>query len=222
MRRAAATVLAVSALGASVGATSSAFSAQTSNGGNVFEAAASFAPLTCTLTPSADTYAAQDDGSQFGSATSLHVQSYETVFLVLPTPRNRRSFVKFDLSSCSIPAAAEVVSATLSVFLSSAPNQNRTWNIARITGSWVEDNVDWPGPAATVSTSLTTGTTSNVTLSADVTSNVASFVSGSQPNHGWLFSDSSEDSSNQRNGQFRSREHATVSQRPTLVIAYHP
>jgi hypothetical protein len=177
---------------------------------------------TCTLIPSADDYVAQDDGSNFGSATALHVQSYETSVLLLTTQRNRRSFVKFDLSACSIPAGARVTSATLSVFLSSAPNQNRTWNVGRVTSSWTENNINWPGPATTASTSVATGTTSNVTLSANVTSNVASFVSGSQTNHGWRFSDSAENSSTQRNGQFRSREWGTVSQRPTLVINYYP
>jgi hypothetical protein len=185
--------------------------------------AATTVPMsTCTLTPSADDYVAQDDGSNFGSATTLHVQSYQTTIVVITTQRNRRSFVTFDLSSCSIPAIAEVKSATLSVFLSSAPNQNRTWNIGRITSAWTENNIAWPGPAATNSTSVTTGTTSNVTLSANVTSDVASFVSGSQANHGWRFSDSAEGSSTQRNGQFRSREFGTVSERPTLVINYYP
>jgi hypothetical protein len=185
--------------------------------------AASTVPLrTCTLTPSADDYVAQDDGSSFGSATTLHVQSYETSILLLTTQRNRRSFVKFDLSSCPIAAAARVTSATLSIFLSSAPNQNRTWNIARITGGWTENNINWPGPAATASTSITTETTSNVTRSANVTSDVASFVSGSRTDHGWRFSDAAENSSTQRNGQFRSREFGTVSQRPTLVVTYYP
>lgn len=185
--------------------------------------AASAVPVsTCTLTPSADDYVAQDDGSNFGSATTLHVQSHQTTVLVITTQRNRRSFVKFDLSPCSIAAGSRVTSATLSVFLSSAPNQNRTWNIGRVTSSWTENNISWPGPAATASTSVTTGTTSNVTRSANVTSDVASFVAGTQTNHGWRFSDSAENSSTQRNGQFRSREFGTVSERPTLVINYYP
>ena len=187
--------------------------------------AASTVPVsTCTLTPSADDYVAQDDGSNFGSATSLHVQSYQTTILVLTTERNRRAFVRFDLSSCGIAAGARVKSATLSVFLSSAPTQNRTWNIGRVTGAWTENNISWPGPttAAIASTSITTGTTSNVTRSANVTSDVASFVSGSQTNRGWRIMDSAEGSSTERNGQFRSREFATVSQRPSLVIDYYP
>jgi hypothetical protein len=178
---------------------------------------------TCTLTSSADSYVAEDDGSNFGSETTLHVQSYETTIVILTTQRNRRSFVRFDLSSCSIPAAAAVQSATLSVFLWAAPNQNRTWNIRRVTGAWTESGITWSNqPASTGSTSVTTGTTSNVTLQATVTSDVQSFVSGSQTNNGWRFSDSVENSSTQRVGQFRSREFGTASQRPTLVINYYP
>jgi large repetitive protein len=178
---------------------------------------------TCTLTSSADSYVAEDDDSNFGSEATLHVQSYQTTIVILTTHRNRRSFVRFDLSSCSIPAAAAVQSATLSVFLWAAPNQNRTWNINRVTGAWTESGITWSNqPASTSSTSVTTGTTSNVTLQATVTSDVQSFVSGSQTNNGWRFSDSVENSSTQRNGQFRSREFGTASQRPTLVVNYYP
>jgi hypothetical protein len=186
--------------------------------------AASAVPLsTCTITSSADSHVVQDDDSNFGSATALHVQSHQTTVVVLTTDRNRRGFVKFDLSSCSIPAIAAVTTATLRVFLSSAPTLGRTWNIRRVTGSWTEGGITWSNQPATVaSTSVTTGTISNVTLQASVTSDVASFVSGSQTNNGWRFSDSAENSSTQRNGQFSSREHATTSQRPTLVITYYP
>jgi hypothetical protein len=178
---------------------------------------------TCTLTPSADSYVDQatlQQGSNFGGVTTLQVESSQTLALV---STNKRSFVKFDLSSCSIPAAAAVQSATLSAYLSTAPNQNRTWNIGRVTGAWTEGGVTWSNqPASTNSTSVSTGTTSNVTLQATVTSDVQSFVSGSLTNNGWRFSDSVENSSSVRNGQFRSREFATASQRPSLVINYYP
>jgi hypothetical protein len=179
---------------------------------------------TCTLTSSADSHVEQDDsGSNFGTATSLHVQSYETTIVVITTHRNRRSFVKFDLSSCSIPAAAAVQSATLSVFLSVAPSASRTWNINRVTAAWTENVITWSNqPASTSSTSVVTGTTSNVTLQATVTSDVQSFVSGGLTNNGWLFRDSVEDSSTQRSGQFRSREFGTPAQRPSLVVNYYP
>jgi hypothetical protein len=178
---------------------------------------------TCTLTSSADSYVDQatlQQGSNFGGATALQVESSQTLALI---PTNKRSFVKFDLSSCSIPAVAAVQSATLSVFLSTAPNQNRTWNINRVTAAWTEGAITWSNqPASTSSTSVTTGTTSNVTLQATVTSDVQSFVSGSQTNNGWRYSDSVENSSTARNGQFRSREFGNASQRPTLVVNYYP
>jgi hypothetical protein len=178
---------------------------------------------TCTLTPSADSYVDQatlQQGTNFGTVTPLQVESSQTLGLV---STNKRSLVMFDLASCSIPAAAAVQSATLSVFLSLAPTQNRTWNINRVTGAWTEGGITWSNqPASTSSTSVTTGTTSNVTLQATVTSNVQSFVSGSLTNNGWQFSDSVEDSATVRNGQFRSREFGTVAQRPTLVVNYYP
>jgi hypothetical protein len=178
---------------------------------------------TCSLTPSADSYVDQatlQQGTNFGGVTPLQVESSQSLGIV---STNKRSFVKFDLSSCSIPAVAAVQSATLSVFLSTAPTQNRTWNIARVTAAWTEGAITWSNqPASTSTTSVTTGTTFNVTLQATVTSNVQSFVSGSLTNNGWRFSDAVEDSATVRNGQISSREFATVSQRPTLVVNYYP
>jgi hypothetical protein len=62
----------------------------------------------------------------------------------------------------------------------------------------------------------------NVTLQANVATDVQSFVSGSLANNGWRLSDSAENSSTTRNGQFRSREFGTAAQRPQLVITYYP
>ena len=178
---------------------------------------------TCTLTPSADSYVDQatlQQGSNFGGVTPLQVESSQTIGLI---STNKRSFVKFDLSSCSIPAAAAVQTATLSVFLSAAPNQSRTWNINRVTAAWTENAITWSNqPASTSSTSVVTGTTANVTLQATVTSDVQSFVSGGLTNNGWRFSDSVENSSTVRNGKFPSREVGTPAQRPSLVVNYYP
>jgi hypothetical protein len=203
------------ALAATLGVTSSSLTTST---------ILSTVPLsTCTLTPSADSYVDQatlQQGSNFGGATTLQVESSQTIGLI---PTNKRSFVRFDISSCSIPAVASVQSATLSIFLSSAPSQSRTWNINRVTASWTENGITWSNqPGSTASTSLTTGTTSNVTLQASVASDVQSFVSGSLTNNGWRLSDSVESSSTNYNGQFRSREFGTASQRPKLVIDYYP
>ena len=203
------------AVGASLG--------MTSTNVTTFTIVAAVPLSTCTLTPSADSYVDQatvQQNQNFGGVTPVQVESSRTIGLV---STNKRSFVRFDLSSCSIPAAAAVQTATLSVFLSQAPNQNRTWNINRVTAAWTENVITWANqPASTGSTSVSTGTTSNVTLQATVTSDVQSFVSGSLTNNGWRFSDSVEDSATVRNGQFRSREFGTVAQRPTLVVNYYP
>ena len=208
-------------LGSGVGA--AATLGLTSTNLTTFTIVASVPLSTCTLTPSADSYVDQatlQQNTNYGGVTPLQVESSQSLGIF---STNKRSFVTFNLTSCSIPAAAAVQSATLSVFLSQAPNQNRTWNINRVTAAWTENVITWSNqPASTGSTSVTTGTTSNVTLQATVTANVQSFVSGSLTNNGWRFSDSVEDSATVRNGQFRSREFGTVAQRPTLVVNYYP
>jgi hypothetical protein len=152
--------------------------------------------------------------------TALQVESSQSLGLI---STNKRSFVRFDLSSCSIPSVAVVTSATFSIFLSTAPTQSRTWNISRVTAAWTENGITWSNqPGATTSTSITTGTSASVWLQATVTSDVQSFVSGSLANNGWRLSDSVENSSTVRNGQFRSREFGTVGQRPQLVVNYYP
>jgi hypothetical protein len=175
---------------------------------------------TCTLTASADSYVNQDtlsQGTNYGAATTVQVESSRALLV----DTNKRGFVKFDVASCSIPSGAYVSLATLSVFLSTAPSLSRTWNIDRVTGSWTESGITWSNqPPATGSTSVTTGTTANVTLQAPVTSDVAGFVSGSATNNGWRFSDSLEGSVSVQNGQFNPREAA--SNPPTLVIRYYP
>jgi hypothetical protein len=178
---------------------------------------------TCTIEPSADSYVDQaslQQGSNFGGVTALQVESSQSLGLI---STNKRSFVRFDLSSCSIPSVAVVTSATFSIFLSTAPTQSRTWNISRVTAAWTENGITWSNqPGATTSTSITTGTSASVWLQATVTSDVQSFISGSLANNGWRLSDSVENSSTVRNGQFRSREFGTVGQRPQLVVNYYP
>jgi hypothetical protein len=177
----------------------------------------------CTVTSTADTYADQatlSAGSNFGTNTTMQVQSSQTLGL----GTNRRSFARFDLSSCSIPSSAQVVSAALQLYLSTAPSASRTYNASRITASWGETTLTWnnqPGVAAATS-SVATGTTSGITLSWDVASDVQSFVSGSTTNNGWRISDAPESSTTTRTGTFATRESGTSSQRPSLAITYYP
>lgn len=188
--------------------------------------AASTVPIsTCTLTSAADSYVhVGSGGSNFGTATTLHVRSAVTLGLV---PDDKRSFVRFDLSSCSIPSNARVVTAKTKLFLSTAPTASRSNELHRVTASWGETTVTWnnqPGVAALATGTLATGTTSNVTLEWDVLSDVSAFVAGTATNNGWRIKDQVEGGllGNSYEGRFNAREHATTSERPTLEITYYP
>lgn len=189
----------------------------------VFTSASSVPISTCTLTSAADSYADQGSaGSNFGTATTLQVRSAVTLLLL---QNNARSFVRFDLSSCSIPTSARVLTAKMKLFLSTAPSANRTYQVHRLTQSWGETTLTWnnqPIAAGTAAASVATGTTSNVTKEWGVLGDVSAFVAGTTANEGWRIMDSAEGSGTAREGRFSSREHATAGQRPTLEITYYP
>jgi hypothetical protein len=223
-RRLAVLVVAAAALGGGV-----AFAASlivTSADLTTYSVATTVPVSSCTVTSIADTYADQaalSAGSNFGGGTTMLVESSVTSVTLLPS--NKRSFVRFDLSSCSIPSVASVVSATLNLYLSTAPSASRTYDTFRVTGSWGETTLTWnnqPAVAATATASVATGSTSGTTLSWNVAGDVQSFVSGAATNNGWRISDRSESSTTTRTGRFATREAGTPTQRPTLTITYYP
>jgi hypothetical protein len=186
-----------------------------------YDAASSIAATTCTLTsPVADAYV---DGAlllmntNFGSSLDLQVRS--------STVGNRRSFVRFDLSSCAIPAAARVTQAVVTLYLSQAPGSSRTYEIRRLTASWVEGTVTFanqPAAAGGATSATMTGTTSGVTLTWPVTSDAQAFVAGTATNNGWRVVDSAEGALVAIDSTFGARERATASERPKLVVTYYP
>ena len=169
---------------------------------------------TCTLAPSADTYS--DLGAQ-GTATTLRVRS----LLAL----NMRAFVRFDTASCSIPAVARLKAGAFRLVIATAPASSRTYDVHRVTAAWTEaglTSLNQPGTAATATTSLATGTSAGVTLTADVLADVSAYVAGAATNNGWRVKDRTEDAIASAETQFGSRENATPSVRPSLVITYYP
>jgi len=184
-------------------------------------AASSIAGSVCTLSaPVADAYvdgALLSQNSNFGSSVDLRVLS--------STLGNRRSFVRFDLSSCAIPATARVTQAAVTLYLSQAPGSNRTYEIRRLTASWMEGTVTFanqPAAAGAATSTTSTGTTSGVTLSWPVTSDAQAFVAGTATNNGWRVVDSAEGALLAIDSTFGARERATASERPTLVVTYYP
>ena len=184
-------------------------------------AASSIAATTCTLAaPAADSYV---DGtalfttSNFGSSPDLHARS--------SLLGNRRSFLRFDLSTCAIPSSARVTNATLRLFMSQAPGSSRTYETRQVTTSWVESTVTYsnqPSGALSATSTTASGTTSGVTLAWPVTGDVQSFVSGALTNNGWRVADTAEGAVVPVDGTFGSRERATAAERPTLTITYYP
>jgi hypothetical protein len=182
---------------------------------------------TCTLTTAeADTYAHEDDaGTNFGTATTLHVRSAVRTVLVLTFPDNKRSFVRFDLASCSIPSSARVVTAELKLFLSTAPAASRTYQAHRVTQAWTEGNLTWddqPTVAALATASAASGTAGNATIEWNVAADVQAFTGGTAANNGWRVHDLLEGADPAHEGRFNSREHGTATQRPSLVVTYFP
>jgi hypothetical protein len=183
-----------------------------------FESTTTVPVSTCTLEPAGDTYAdALTAIFNFGTSTDLLVRSALT--------GDARSFVRFDLSPCSIAASAEIETARLDLYLATAPTASRTDEVHRVTASWGETALTWlnqPAVAATATSSASTGTSNGVTVSWNVLADVQAFVSGSQTNHGWRIKDASEGSLTAQTATYGARERATASQRPVLAITYYP
>jgi hypothetical protein len=172
--------------------------------------------FTCTLNVSAAD-ATIDQGSptgNFGSTADLYVRS---------SSANMRTLVRFDLSSCAIPATAQVSSATLELYLTQAPSTSRTHEASRVTTSWTEATVTWnnqPSTAATPTSSTTTGTAKDVWRSWSVGPDVQSFVNGSATNNGWRVRDTQESSAASIESKFGSKEYGVTTQRPKLTVVY--
>lgn len=180
-------------------------------------AASQVTTTSCTVPADADTYLAEGaPTTNYGTATDLLVRTESLA--------DRRSLVRFDLSSCSIPSGASVRTAVLKLTINTAPTVSRTYLVHRATATWSESTVNWDtrptvetGPTA----SAATGTTAGV-VQWDVKSDVAAFVAGTATNHGWQLRDQTEDDLVAIQTGFAARENATTASRPALTITYYP
>lgn len=175
-------------------------------------------PTTCTLNPVAD--AAVDrsaQGSNYGTVNMLAVRSQSGNAM-------RRSLLRFNTASCSIPSTAVVRSAVLQVVVISGPSSSRTYGAHRVNAAWNETSVTFSNQPAFVggaTANISTGTGPS-TLSWSVLSDVDGFVRGTAVNNGWLLKDASEGASPGIETIFHSREATSAANRPSLVITYFP
>ena len=154
--------------------------------------------------------------SNFGTSSDLYVRSKAS--------GNRRAFVKFDLSSCGAPTTAVVTAATLSVYMTSAPSTSRTYDVRRVSATWTEAGITWNNQPAvgSVTSSTTTGTTSNVWRTWSVAADAQAWLDGTATNYGLRISDATESAAASPEAKFAPKEWGTAGQRPQLTIQYYP
>jgi hypothetical protein len=178
----------------------------------------SLTKASCTVTGAVvDTYVDQNAATtSFGGAATLDV---------LPStdsPKEKWAFVKFDLSSCSIPTTGGADSATMSLYLSNAPKVGLTYDLTRVTSTWAS-TLTWNQAqaltyAGSPTTSIASGTTAGVRLSFPVTVDTDSFIKGGS-NFGWRISSTSTgQNAVQDLGAFAST--GSGANVPTLTINY--
>jgi hypothetical protein len=169
---------------------------------------------TCTLqgaSSTTDTYVdEQNPTSSFGTATTLSVGG--------KSGKRTWTLVRFDLSSCNIPATGGADSATLNLRIVTAPTSSQTLSVSTIQGTW-SGSTTWNTLPATSSafTTFATGTTSNVTKGVTVTADVDALIRSSTANYGWLISGSGSSSTTTL---FGSSENTTGANQPQLVVDY--
>jgi hypothetical protein len=178
------------------------------------------APVTCTLTASADSYVSNalfQTNTNFGTSTSVRVNPASL--------STQRTFLQFDLTTCSpsIPSDALVQTATVRLTVASLTTATRTYELRSVTGSWTETGITWnnqPTAASSItsSTIVSVGTTAGTVVQWTSTSDVQSFVTGDATNLGWRLNDSAEGGLGSPTLQLNSRE--AGSGRPQLVVTY--
>jgi len=170
------------------------------------------------LVSSADSYVQQDAaGSNYGDAVLMDVGSMKDG----GTPTNRRSFVKFDVSS--IPASSTVSSANLTLCATVVASTTRTYDVHAVSADWVEMIITWsnqPSVAASATDSTTTPSSPGC-MTWDVAADVQAWVDGTS-NYGWRVVDAAESAPGDYLSQFRTHENSVTAERPTLDVTYTP
>jgi hypothetical protein len=174
-----------------------------------------------------DSYVNQASGNtNSGTATTLSVQSGTSL------AKNRRAFIKFDLTKCSpaIPSTASVKQAYLRLYVTAVPTACRSLDIFSATASWTETGITWnnqPAVSATrtdviqVGAAPCTNSTANAYVNGwNVTVDVAAFVAGTSTNNGWMMRDDAEGSTITYTATFSSKDLGTLAQSPQLIVTY--
>jgi hypothetical protein len=195
---------------------------------------------TCVITATPSTSTADIDALvDQATATTTHGSTVPMDVESFATNKNRRIYIKFDLTKCSpsIPSSASVKVATLRLYLSALPTACRTEDVFRVTSTWAEGTITWNNqpfgtsvnnPASGSRTSSFSvgpaacgNTATGYVTGGDVTADVQAFVSSTATNFGWMIRDDVENASTTaRDAQYAPRETNVLTASPQLVITY--
>jgi len=171
----------------------------------------------CTLTGTSvttDTYADEAHAGDNSTANTMKVAP--------GAGTQMWTFVRFDLSSCSIPTTGGADTATLSLRITNAPASDRTLAVTPVLSTWTGASLaSFSGATSlgygSTTTTFTTGTTNNVTKSFPVTIDVDALIKSSTANYGWRITDGG---SGTATTTIASANNATAGNRSQLVINY--
>lgn len=210
MRRIVLILVATVAIGTGVG-----FAATLSVGSNhLWAGSQTLTKGACTVTGALDTSVNEASPTTTGgTATTLSV--------VPDTGSRSWAFLDFDLSSCALPTTAGADSATLSLYVTNAPQHSFTLTLAQVNSAW-SNALTWNGAQslsyAAATTTSTVGTSTGVWVNFTVTADVDDFIKG-LANNGWrIVSSGTTHNVNQDTTAFSSSEATT--NKPKLVINY--
>jgi hypothetical protein len=197
--------LAVAALAGSSFAFASTLNGVTAAKLTVYAAASTVPTSVCSSTSTKDTWVdSAHKNTQHATTANLDV-----------TSGSKPTYALVQFTPCA-PANAAVVSASLQLYLRTAPGSTRTYGVFPITSSWVEtDSWNSQPTVGAQSASATTGA-SGSTTSWTVTADTQGFVNGGA-NNGWEIQDNGAGATT--TGSYDSREGTNA---PALSIVYYP
>jgi hypothetical protein len=178
----------------------------------LFVTSAPAAAATYTLAPTQDTDVRANGGgiNNCGGCTTLSTREHST--------GEYRTLYQFSLAS--VPANERLVSATLRLWVTGA--ESSTISLYRVTQSWSESTLTWANSGGVSHNATAVGSfvpaSSGRYYDIDLTGLVGQWRAGTAANNGVI----TRLASNNTLASFTSREWATTSQRPQLVVVTSP
>lgn len=210
-------LLPIVAIAAAAGCATAGFAASLNvSSWHLWAGSQTLAKTPCTVAgAAADTFVNQSNPSSAnGGATTLDV--------LADGGSQRWAFLRFDLSSCAIPAGGGVDQATLRLYVTRPPARSFTLTLTRVVSSWTS-GLTWNAAQslsfAPSSTDQTASGTSAGWVTFTVTGDVDDVVQGFSTNNGWYLT-ASGSTQNANKDLIQLSSSSAGSNAPQLVLTY--